>query len=85
VGHDLSWGSANFIRSSSKPILSLVEQEPAFDGGPRQGADGPFDEPEDNDEDLAGDGDPAAAYVEDTNGSLAVLDLETGELAGSGV
>src|SRR5215207_8778026 len=85
VGHDLTWGTANFTRSSKKPLLSLVEQEPPFDGGHQSGADGPFDEPEDSDEDTADGGDPAAAYVEDTNGDLLALDLETGELADSPV
>ena len=85
VGHDLTWGSANFIRSSAKPILSLVEQEPGFDGDPRTGADGTFDEPEESEEDQADGGDPAAAFVEDTNGDMAALDMETGELTASGV
>ncbi|MFF1251482.1 single-stranded DNA-binding protein [Pseudarthrobacter sp. NPDC058329] len=85
VGHDLTWGTANFTRSSTKPLLSLVEQEPGLDADPRAGADGPFDDPEDSDEDLADGGDPAAAYIEDSNGDLVSLDLETGELAESGV
>lgn len=81
VGHDLTWGTANFIRSSTKPLLSLVEPAPPLD---RAGAEGTFDEPEDGDDDPDG-GDPAAAYIEDSNGSLVSLDLETGELAESGV
>ena len=85
VGHDLTWGTANFIRSSTKPILSLVDQEAPIDAEPRSGADGPFDEPEDSEEDLDDAGDPAAAFVEDSNGDLLALDLETGELAESGV
>jgi single-strand DNA-binding protein len=85
VGHDLTWGTANFTRSSKKPLLSLVEQEPPFEAGHQSGAEGPLDEPEDSDEDTADGGDPAAAYVEDTNGDLLALDLETGELADSRV
>ncbi|TLM87439.1 single-stranded DNA-binding protein [Pseudarthrobacter sp. NamE5] len=84
VGHDLTWGTANFIRSSTKPLLSLVEQEPSFDGGHQPGPDGTFEEPEDSEEEGADGGDPAAAYVEDRNGDLVALDLETGELAESG-
>jgi single-strand DNA-binding protein len=83
VGHDLTWGTANFIRSSTKPILSLVEQDAPLSGEHRPGTDGAFDEPEDGDEDLGGDS--AAAYIEDSNGGLVPLDLETGELAESGV
>lgn len=84
VGHDLTWGTANFIRSSTKPLLSLVEPAPPLDAEHRAGAEGTFDEPEDGDDDPDG-GDPAAAYIEDSNGSLVSLDLETGELAESGV
>ncbi|AUZ35063.1 single-stranded DNA-binding protein [Arthrobacter sp. PGP41] len=84
VGHDLTWGTANFIRSSTKPLLSLVEEVPPLDAGQRGGTEGTFDEPEDGDDDLDG-GDPAAAFIEDSNGDLVSLDLETGELAESGV
>ncbi len=85
VGHDLTWGTANFTRSSAKPLLSLVEQEPGFDPDSHRNPDGPFDQAEDNEEDLPGDADPAAAYIEDSNGELLALDLETGELAESGI
>jgi single-strand DNA-binding protein len=85
VGHDLTWGTANFTRSSKKPLLSLVEQAPPFDASHQAGPEGPFDEPEDSDDDSADGGDPAAAYVEDANGDLLALDLETGELADSPV
>ena len=83
VGHDLKWGTANFIRSSTKPILSLVEQDDSAHGERPAGPEGPFDEPEDTDEDPDTGGDPAAAYVEDSNGDLVPLDLETGELTPS--
>ena len=85
VGHDLTWGTANFTRSTKKPLLSLVEQEPPFDASHHAGTEGPFDEPDDSDDDTADGGDPASAYVEDTNGDLLALDLETGELADSRV
>jgi single-strand DNA-binding protein len=85
VGPDLTWGTANFTRSSKKPLLSLVEQEPPFDAGHQAGPEGPFEEPEDSDDDAGDGGNPAAAYVEDTNGDLLALDLETGELADSPV
>ncbi|MDQ0690629.1 single-stranded DNA-binding protein [Arthrobacter sp. W4I7] len=85
VGHDLTWGTANFTRSSKKPLLSLVEQEPPFDASHHAGTDGTFDEPEDTEEDGAEGGDPAAAYIEDSNGDLVPLDLETGELGESPV
>jgi single-strand DNA-binding protein len=77
-------GTANFTRSSKKPLLSLVEPEPPLDASRPAGPEGPFDEPEDSDDGADG-GDPAAAYVEDTNGDLLALNLETGELADSPV
>lgn len=83
VGHDLTWGTANFIRSSTKPLLSLVE--PSLEGGLPAGGDGTFDEPEDGEEELPAGADPAAAFIEDSNGDMVGLDMETGELAGSGV
>ncbi|MEE9096258.1 single-stranded DNA-binding protein [Pseudarthrobacter phenanthrenivorans] len=78
VGHDLTFGSANFIRTASRPVLSLVEQPPASD---TPGMDEVQDEPEDRqDEHPEDDGHPAVV-VEDNDGGLASLDLETGELA----
>ncbi|MDP9888031.1 single-stranded DNA-binding protein [Pseudarthrobacter enclensis] len=78
VGHDLTFGSANFIRTASRPALSLVEQPPASDV---PGMDEVQDEPEDRqDEHPEDDGHPAVV-IEDNDGGLASLDLETGELA----
>ncbi|MFP5367421.1 single-stranded DNA-binding protein [Pseudarthrobacter phenanthrenivorans] len=82
VGHDLTWGTANFIRSSTKPLLSLVEQDSPVDGIHQPGGEASFDEPEETDEDANDGGDPEA-YIEDRNGDLVALDLETGELAES--
>jgi single-strand DNA-binding protein len=80
VGHDLSLGSANFTRTSSRPALSLVE--PPREVEDPQAALGPFhDDPEDHDEDPRDDDGQAAVLIEDSNGDLASLDLETGELA----
>ncbi len=84
VGHDLMWGTANFTRSSTKPALSLVEHGTPPGPGHSTHPEGPLDEPDDGDEDLDG-GDPGAAYVEDGDGNLVPLNLETGELAESGV
>lgn len=86
VGHDLMWGSANFIRTSSKPVLSLVEQDPPAEGDPQAGMDRAFDEPEDNDDERPeGDEAHGSVFIEDSDGDVVVLDLETGELAESGV
>ena len=79
VGHDLTFGSANFIRTASRPALSLVEQAPAPDDGP--GMDQLPDEPEDREDEHPEEHGHEAVVIEDNDGSLASLDLETGELA----
>lgn len=79
VGHDLTFGSANFIRTASRPVLSLVEQPPAADDLP--GIDQEPDEPEDREDEHPEDPGHAAVVIEDGDGGLASLDLETGELA----
>jgi len=79
VGHDLSFGSANFIRTASRPALSLVEQPPSPEDAPA--LDLALDEPEDHEDGHPDDHGPAAVVIEDNDGELASLDLETGELA----
>ncbi|MBT2568270.1 single-stranded DNA-binding protein [Arthrobacter sp. ISL-85] len=79
VGHDLTFGSANFIRTASRPALSLVEQPPAADEDP--GLDQGPDDPEDRRDEHPEDHGHAAVVIEDSDGALASLDLETGELA----
>ena len=79
VGHDLSFGSANFIRTASRPALSLVEQPPSPEDAPVQ--DPALDEPEDHEDGHPDDHGPAAVVIEDNDGELASLDLDTGELA----
>ena len=81
VGHDLSLGSANFIRTSSRPALSLVEPPPASDPGPHAGLDQLQDEPEDRGDEHPDDEGHASMVVQDNDGAMASLDLETGELA----
>ena len=78
VGHDLTFGSANFIRTASRPALSLVEQPPAAED---PAMDQLPDEPEDREGEHPDDHGQAAVVIEDSDGSPASLDLETGELA----
>lgn len=80
VGHDLTFGSANFIRTASKPVLSLVEQ-PSAPADIHPGAEQFPDEPEDRDDEHPDDEGHPAVVIEDNDGGLASLDLETGELA----
>jgi single-strand DNA-binding protein len=74
VGHDLMWGSANYIRT--------------VNNGPQHAnEDGPADPDEDRDTDEGehGDGDAAAVFVEDSDGNYVPVDAETGELVESAV
>jgi len=79
VGHDLAFGSANFIRTASRPALSLVEQPQSPEDGPVVDPD--LDEPEDREDGHPEEHGVAAVVIEDNDGGLASLDLETGELA----
>ncbi|HEY1155454.1 MAG TPA: single-stranded DNA-binding protein [Arthrobacter sp.] len=79
VGHDLTFGSANFIRTASRPALSLVEQPPVPDDA--TGMDQVPDDLEDHEDEHPEDHGQPAVVIEDSDGTLASLDLETGELA----
>jgi single-strand DNA-binding protein len=88
VGHDLMWGSANFIRTagnSAQPGTGQGQQGSA--SGAQDGHVPGTEEPEDaggrgeDDEDA----DPAAGgiFIEDESGDVLQLDSETGELTGA--
>ncbi|NUT71064.1 single-stranded DNA-binding protein [Pseudarthrobacter sp. C4D7] len=79
VGHDLSFGSANFIRTASRPALSLVETPQSPEDAPA--VDPALDEPEDREDEHPDDHGHASVVIEDNDGELSSLDLETGELA----
>lgn len=88
VGHDLMWGSANFIRTagnSAQPGMGQGQQGSV--SGTQDGIGQGTEEPDD-----AGDGreqdesdDPAAEgiFVDDENGGVLQLDPATGELTGA--
>jgi len=88
VGHDLMWGSANFIRmagNSAQPGMGQGQQGSV--SGTQDGIGPGTEDPED-----AGDGreddesdDPAAdgTFVDDENGDVLELDPVTGELTGA--
>lgn len=78
VGHDLMWGSANYIRTASNSAPAASEAAPSAEGDPEEaGRDsGIGDRPDD-------DGAPGEIFVEDANGDYVSVDAETGELAGS--
>jgi single-strand DNA-binding protein len=78
VGHDLTLGSANFIRTVKNSQQTAPDDAlPAEDGSEAAGsvfADRDFAEE---------DGTPEDIMVEDVNGDYVSVDTETGELAGS--
>jgi single-strand DNA-binding protein len=85
VGHDLMWGSANFIRTAANGPLDA-----AAAAGPSAGStDGARDVNQDDDEpyeDPDDDGDPQGSrpvFVNDANGEVEELDEATGELKGA--
>lgn len=93
VGHDLMWGSANFIRTAingpqDSPGQSGSSQ--AFPDGSREErhADDPDGEGHSDGNDFDGDGDgdgsgSRTVFVNDVNGEAEELDEETGELKGA--
>jgi single-strand DNA-binding protein len=85
VGHDLKWGTANFIRNSGNPQAADAFGPPDGDrsasGSPAVDGDGADEDREDDDE---SDEDPAAAGIfVDGAGDELQLDAETGELTGA--
>ena len=90
VGHDLMWGTANFIRSSGTGI-----QAAAGAGAPGSGDGGPQTQPGDTGGDTGGIGDGGsdaggdggaehhATFIDDASGEEEEVDQETGELKGA--
>lgn len=91
VGHDLTWGSANFIRTAaSGPQAAAGPSGPAAlppDGSREGGEDGDQDHDQDYDQDYdeTNDDDVPAAHgvFVDISGEVEELDEETGELKGA--
>lgn len=87
VGHDLMWGSANYIRTVTNgpqlvPDDGASGQDTAHAvevGQADPGADGGLGEADDADDDVAA----SAVFLEDADGNYIPVDSETGELAGS--
>ena len=84
VGHDLTWGSANFIRTAaSGPQAAAGPSDPAPPPDPIRGGseEGGQDYPGNTDDDDV----PAAhsVFVDDLSGEEEELDEETGELKGA--
>lgn len=85
VGHDLTWGSANFIRTAANGPLDAAAAAGPSGGSTDRGPDG-SQEDDDPFEGPYYDGDPQgsrAVFVNDANGEVEELDEETGELKGA--
>ncbi|WP_353712441.1 single-stranded DNA-binding protein [Arthrobacter sp. K5] len=85
VGHDLKWGTANFIRNSGNPHASdafgSANGDRSATGSSAMDGDGADEDREEDDE---SDEDPAAAGIfVDGAGDELQLDAETGELTGA--
>ena len=95
VGHDLMWGSANFIRTATNGPMDAAGQSgssPAFPEGSRDEsqdhdqARGGHSDDNDNDNDNDNDSDGSGShtvFLNDVSGEAEELDEETGELKGA--
>ncbi|KQN88766.1 single-stranded DNA-binding protein [Arthrobacter sp. Leaf69] len=96
VGHDLMWGSANFIRTATngpQDAAGHSGSSPAFPDGGREGSDeddqaraGHHGDNDTNNDDDADDNDASGShtvFINDASGEAEELDQETGELKGA--
>jgi single-strand DNA-binding protein len=78
VGHDLQWGSANYIRTAGNGPLAAASPDGSGAAPPED--DPPREEPDEND----GDESPVhTVFIDDVSGEAEELDEETGELKGA--
>lgn len=90
VGHDLMWGSANFIRSSAQNGQSNNQavqigaegdsHRVSGDFGPEPDDDGSEREPGDASDVPPGMDEPPSVFVDEESGELLAVDSSTGEL-----
>lgn len=93
VGHDLMWGSANFIRTSAQNGPSntqAVQIAPEGDSGRASGGftaerddDGSEREPDEVSDVPPGMDEPPPVFVDEESGELLAVDSTTGELTGA--
>jgi len=85
VGHDLMWGSANFIRTATNG----PQDSPGQSGSASAIPDGSRDESHEDDQAGEGQSDDndsdgsRTVFINDVSGEAEVLDEETGELKGA--
>ncbi|MDR7081148.1 single-strand DNA-binding protein [Arthrobacter ginsengisoli] len=85
VGHDLKWGSANYIRTSGNGPQAAAGPSTLHTSSPdADGRDGTHDD-DGRERDEYDGADPAArtVFLNDENGDVEELDEETGELKGA--
>ena len=86
VGHDLMWGSANFIRTATNGPQDAAGQSgsaPAFPDLSRESHEDDESQ-EGHSDDSAGDGSGShPVFINDVSGEAEELDQETGELKGA--
>ena len=86
VGHDLMWGSANFIRTATNGPQDAAGQpgsSPALPDGSRESHEDDESQ-EGHGDDSAGDGSGShTVFINDVSGEAEELDQETGELKGA--
>jgi single-strand DNA-binding protein len=88
VGHDLMWGSANFIRTAGNSAHpgSGQDQQSSASGtqdGHIPGAEDPENAGDRGDDDENGDPAAGGIFIDDESGDVLQLDSETGELTGA--
>lgn len=90
VGHDLMWGSANFIRTAgnnSQPAVAAGGVGGERDGHGEDNSPEPSDRSDDAGPEEEGDEDDdtaaAGIFIDDSTGETMQLDSETGELTGA--
>ena len=84
VGHDLMWGSANYIRMAGSGAQAAVSPDGPGAASPEENHEGSqeYDQADEQDHD---DDRPAthSVFVDDVSGEAEELDEETGELKGA--
>ncbi|HSO89767.1 MAG TPA: single-stranded DNA-binding protein [Arthrobacter sp.] len=84
VGHDLMWGSANFIRTAANTLHDAADSSGQAAVPPDGNREGSQERDQADEQDHDDDG-PAAhrVFVDDISGEVEELDEETGELKGA--
>ncbi|WP_024368198.1 single-stranded DNA-binding protein [Arthrobacter sp. TB 26] len=87
VGHDLMWGSANYIRTAGNGPQTVAAPAGSSTADPDGRREGNMEDDQNHPDHEGSDGDDGPAthsvFVDDATGEVAELDEETGELKGA--